>query len=64
MTSYEGTVSTSTKPNLASIVSQSFGLHHHITTIQGTMLQEAVYQIKTQLGISIGYYSHSNDSPA
>jgi hypothetical protein len=49
--------------NLASIVSRSFGLHHNIATVQGTMLQQAVYRIKTQLGISEGYYSHSNNSP-
>jgi hypothetical protein len=49
--------------NLASIVSRSFGLHHNISTIQGHMLQQAIYRIKTQLGISKGSYSHSNDSP-
>jgi hypothetical protein len=49
--------------NLASIVSRSFGLHHNISTIQGHMLQQAVYRIKTQLGISKGSYSHSDESP-
>jgi hypothetical protein len=49
--------------NLASIVSRSFGLHHNISTIQGHKLQQAVYRIKTQLGISKGSYSHSDDSP-
>jgi hypothetical protein len=50
--------------NLASIVSRSFGLHHNISIVQGNMLQQAVYRIKTQLGISKGSYSHRDDSPA
>jgi exonuclease III len=49
--------------NLASIVSRSFGLHSNITTVQGDMLQEAVYRIKTKMGISTGFYQHSDDSP-
>jgi hypothetical protein len=49
--------------NLASIVSRSFGLHSNVTTIQGDMLQEAVYRIKTQMGISEGYYQHSEENP-
>jgi hypothetical protein len=48
--------------NLASIVSHSFGLHSNVTTVQGTMLEEAVYRIKTQMGISEGFYQHSDDS--
>jgi hypothetical protein len=49
--------------NLASIVSRSFGLHKNITTIQGDMLQQAVYRIKTQMGISDGYYQHCEAFP-
>jgi hypothetical protein len=49
--------------NLASIISRAFGLHQNITTIHGTMLQDAVCRIKTQMGISEGYNFHSDDCP-
>jgi hypothetical protein len=37
-------------PSVSSIVAWSYGLHHNIASIQGDMLQHAVYRIKTQLG--------------
>ena len=49
--------------NLASVVSRSFGLHRNITTVHGDMLQHAVYRIKTKMGISDGFYQHSDDCP-
>jgi hypothetical protein len=49
--------------NLASIISRSFGLHRNITTVHGDMLQHAIYRIKTKMGISDGFYQHSDDCP-
>jgi hypothetical protein len=37
------------------------GLHKNIAKTHGTMLEQAVYRIKTQLGISVGSYSHSEE---
>ena len=39
------------------------GLHRNIANIHGSMLEQAVYRIKTQLGVSLGSYSHSDDNP-
>jgi hypothetical protein len=47
--------------NLACIVSRAFGLHRNVTSVQGTMLEHAVYHIKTQMGVSDGFYQHVED---
>jgi hypothetical protein len=45
------------------MVARSYGLHRNIAQMQGNMLLNAVYCIKTQLGISDASYSHSDESP-
>ena len=50
-------------PSVSNVIARSMGLHAHIAQIHGDMLENAVYRIKTQLGISSGSYSHSSDSP-
>jgi hypothetical protein len=40
------------------------GLHKNIAEIHASMLEQAVYRIKTQLGISQGSYSHSAEWPS
>jgi hypothetical protein len=53
-------------PSVSSIVARSYGLHRNITQMQGNMLLNAVYRIKsikTQLGISDDSYSHSDEFP-
>jgi exonuclease III len=50
-------------PSVSSIVARSYGLHRNIAHIQGNMLLNAVYRIKTQLGISEASYSHSDEFP-
>jgi hypothetical protein len=44
-----------------SMVACSYGLHHNIAQMQGNVLLNAVYRIKTQLGISDASYSHSDE---
>jgi hypothetical protein len=39
------------------------GLHKNIAEIHGSMLEQAVYRIKAQLGISRGSYSHTAEWP-
>jgi exonuclease III len=50
-------------PSVSSIISRSYGLHRNIAHLQGSMLNNAVYRIKTQLGISDDSYSHSDEHP-
>jgi hypothetical protein len=47
---------------LSSIISQSYSIPNEITRIQADMLENAVYHIKTLLGVSTRFYSHSNES--
>jgi hypothetical protein len=49
--------------SVSNVIARSMGLHKNIAKIHGSMLEHAVYRIKTQLGISIGSYSHSDGSP-
>jgi hypothetical protein len=46
---------------LSSIVSRSYSIPDEATRIQANMLENAVYHIKTLLGISARFYSHSDD---
>jgi hypothetical protein len=50
-------------PSVSNVIARSMGLHKNIAEIHGTMLEQAVYRIKTQLGISTGSYSHSDEWP-
>ena len=44
-------------------MARSRGLHTNIANIHGNMLENALYRIKTQVGISEQGYSHSEESP-
>jgi hypothetical protein len=50
-------------PSVSNITARSMGLHSHVAQIHGDMPEQAVYRIKTQLGISDGFYSHSLIDP-
>jgi hypothetical protein len=50
-------------PSTSNVIARSMGLHKNIAEIHGSMLEKAVYRIKTQLGISRGSYSHSVEWP-
>ena len=50
-------------PSISNVIARSMGLHKNIAQIHGDMLASAVYRIKTQLGVSLGSYSYSVDSP-
>ena len=50
-------------PSVSNINARSMGLHRNIAQIHGDMLENAVYRIKTQLGISTDSYSHSATTP-
>jgi hypothetical protein len=47
---------------LSSIISRSYSIPNEITRIQADMLENAVYHIKTLLGVSTRFYSHSGES--
>jgi hypothetical protein len=47
--------------SLSAIVSSSCSIPNKVTRIQGDMLENALYYIKTLLGVSTRYYSHSAD---
>jgi hypothetical protein len=50
-------------PSVSNITARSMGFHSHVAQIHGDLLEQAVYRIKTQLGISDGSYSHSLIDP-
>ena len=50
-------------PSVSNVIARSMGLHSNIANIHGNMLEKAEYRIKTQLGISSGFYIHSLDHP-
>jgi hypothetical protein len=50
-------------PSVSSIIARSYSLHKNVAKLQGDMLQQAVYRIKTQLGISNASYSHTDANP-
>jgi hypothetical protein len=49
---------------LSSIISRSYSIPNEVTRIQADMLKNAVYPIKTLLGVSTCFYSHNDDSRA
>ena len=50
-------------PSISNVIARSMGLHSNIANIHGHMLEQAEYRIKTQLGISSGFYIHSLEHP-
>lgn len=50
-------------PSVSNVIARSMGLHRNIAQIHGDMSENAVYRIKTQLGLSKGSYQHSNETP-
>jgi hypothetical protein len=50
-------------PSLASLISRGFGMHRNICFVHATTLEEARYLLKTQLGISDDFYTHSTEFP-
>ena len=50
-------------PSVSNIIARSMGLHKNIAQLHGNMLEQAVYCIKTQLGISQDSYLHSATTP-
>jgi hypothetical protein len=47
---------------LSSIISRFYSIPNEVTHIQADMLENAVYHIKTLLGVSTCFYSHSDNS--
>ena len=50
-------------PSVSNVIACSMGIHRNIAQIHGSMLEQAIYRIKTKLGTSSGSYSHSHESP-
>eukprot|EP00980_Cylindrotheca_fusiformis_P020498 scaffold7555_cov72-Cylindrotheca_fusiformis.AAC.3 len=50
-------------PSVASLLGRFHGLHPQITKMHASMLQSAVFQVKTSLGVSSAQYTHSDDFP-
>jgi hypothetical protein len=49
--------------SLASLINRRFGLHRKITMVHASTLQQARFHLRTQLGYSDKYYSHSIQFP-
>ena len=49
--------------SLASLINRRFGLHRKITMVHASTLQQARFHLRTQLGYSEKYYSHSIQFP-
>ena len=47
--------------HLAQVNNQSYGLPEEIAKIVGTFLHEAIYYIKTGMGVSEAGYQHTKD---
>lgn len=50
-------------PNLAMLVSRRFGVPKEVTQSNAITLQQAKYHVRTELGLSESYYSHSPEWP-
>ena len=50
-------------PNIASLVTKSYGQNRKISDLHSLHLRQAKYLLKTQLGLSTSYFSHSNSHP-
>ena len=49
--------------SVASLSSRRLGMHKNVLQVNTSMLEQAKYHLKTNLGISKGYYSHSAAHP-
>eukprot|EP00957_Ditylum_brightwellii_P195325 14881251-Ditylum_brightwellii.AAC.1 len=49
--------------NLVSLIGQKKGLHKHVTFVHAKTLEEAKFKLKTALGVSESFYSHSEIFP-
>eukprot|EP00957_Ditylum_brightwellii_P141341 10769518-Ditylum_brightwellii.AAC.1 len=50
-------------PNLASLIGGKKGLHKNVTFVHAKSLEEAKFELKTALGVSESFYSHSEIFP-
>lgn len=50
-------------PNMSNLIAQRAGLDPKISSIQGQVLNQAAYHLKTEQGISAGSYCHTTDTP-
>jgi hypothetical protein len=50
-------------PILASIISRSYGVHKNVALVIARTLKAARYKLKTMLGVTDEWYSHTNESP-
>lgn len=50
-------------PNMANLVAQRAGLNPKIAALQGTVLSNAHYHLKTAQGVLAGFYQHSETQP-
>ena len=48
---------------LANVASRKYGMHRKVCIVHGKTLQEARYHLKTKLGISDNYVTHSFEEP-
>ena len=48
---------------LANVVSRKYGMHKQVCIVQGKTLEQAKYHLKTKLGISPEYVTHSFECP-
>ena len=47
----------------SSIIARSRGLHANVAKVHGDTLKNAIFRVKTQLGVSHGNYSHTDENP-
>jgi hypothetical protein len=50
-------------PNLAMLASQKFGVHPSVTKTNALTFFLAKYHVRTEIGVSTTFYSHSEDNP-
>ena len=50
-------------PSIAALSSRRVGMPKSVVSVNMLMLENAKYHLKTNLGVSDGYYSHQNDTP-
>jgi hypothetical protein len=48
---------------LANVLSRKYGMHFNVCCVQGKTFREAKYYLKTRLGVSQGFVSHSMEEP-
>ena len=50
-------------PNLANLIKKKKGLHQNVTFVHAKTLEEAKFKLKTALGVSKSFYTHSQVFP-